>query len=144
MIRQLQKNEAHLLVDSAIKFIDQTKYPYGFDLDYFVNHMNALLDLDILKVWIEIDESGGSAKSAIGFVVGPDLFANHQIMVEIFFYGEKLGGLKVIKAAENFAKSDPAIKQVVMASSLYNEERNGQLYKRLGYTRDSSTYRKRV
>ncbi len=144
MIRQLGFNEVERISDSALKFIEQTGYPYGFDLDYFLSYMSKLMELGVVKIWVEfLNEDDYQARSAIGFAIGPDMFKEYGIMIELFFYGEKAGGIKVIKAAENFATRE-GIKQIVMASSLYNEERNGKLYERLGYTRDSSTYRKLV
>lgn len=144
MIKQLSFLEVDKIKDSALKFINQTGYPYGFDLDYFLSRMKELMELGVVKIWAEfLNENDDQARSAIGFAIGPDMFKDYVIMMELFFYGEKAGGIKVIKAAEKFATRE-GIKQIVMASSLFNEERNGKLYERLGYTRDSSTYRKLV
>ena len=88
-----------------------------------------------------VEEKNGEIISGVGFAINDDIFAPHKIMAEMWWYGEGAGGLRCIKAAENFA-TRANIKQIVMASTLYNEDRNAALYERLGYKRDSSTYRK--
>lgn len=141
MIKQLSFLEVDKIKDSALKFIDQTGYQYGFDLKYFLGRMKELVANGVVVIFADIQ--GDQATSAIGFTVGQDLYSNYRLMAEIFFYGEGASGVKCLRFAEDFA-TRANIKQIVLATTTYNEDRNAAYYQRLGYKKDSSTYRKEL
>lgn len=141
MIRQLGFNEVDKIAASALKFIEKTGYQYGFDLNHFLSTQRKGMMNGNLVAFVE--EKNNEIISGVGFAIVDDLYSPGKIMSETWWYGEGAGGLRVIKFAEKFA-TRARIKQIVMASTKFNEDRNAELYKRLGYERDSSTYRKEL
>lgn len=141
MVRKLAFNEVGRIAESAVKFIEQTQYKYGFDLPHFISNLTKMMMNGNAICFV--DEVNGKIISGIGFTIATDIYSPYRIMGEMWFYGEGAGGLKVIKAAEKWANENK-IDQIVMGSTLYNEDRNAKLYAKLGFERDSSTYRKRI
>ncbi|HNS71628.1 MAG TPA: hypothetical protein PKK07_02810 [bacterium] len=141
MVRKLSFFEIDKIRESALKFIERTKYEYGFDLEYFIRNMKNLSRDNIVVIFG--DDKEDRVHSAIGFVVSNDIFKDQKIMSELFFHGEGIGGIRCLKEAERWAKEN-SIEQIIMASTNYNEDRNANYYKRMGYEKDSSTYRKRL
>lgn len=143
-IRLLEPHEIYRLNPLITPFLEATKVPVKVDFNIFLKSWTSLLisGMGLIGVVDNGEESGLSA--AIGGICSPDINSGKKTFVELFFYAKKKGdGIKVLRFLEKEVKRR-GVRHVYMASSCYHDnfKRVCTLYEKLGYTKDSVTYRK--
>ncbi len=134
-IRAAAERDLAVILEYGARFHEHSKQPFPFDPAATENFLRIMIKNDDAQIFV-------SDTGMIGGVLTPAYCAPNWVMaVELFWWAEK-GGLKLLKAFEDWAKDMDA--NEVRMTSLAALERADGLLKRKSYTPTEISYRKLV
>ena len=135
MIRKAALSDVPEVVGFGAKFHAQAQQPFPYEIEAVTGFVEGLVNSPVGAVFI-------SGTGMIGGVLTPAYCASSWIMaVELFWWAEQ-GGVKLLKAFEDWAEEMGA--NEVRMTSLAALERADGLLKRLDYAPTEISYRKLV
>lgn len=135
MIREATRADVPKILEWGKAFHDAAQHPFGHDEEATRAFVDGLMESPLGVILT-------SETGMIGGVLAPAYSAPSWTMaVELFWWAEK-GGVKLLKAFEEWAENKGA--QEVRMTSLTNLTRADELLKRLDYAPIEISYRKLV
>lgn len=148
MIRHLTEDEIPLTKECAFGFFKESGLPGELQFDYWIGRWQSIIsELDIGTILVY--ESDGRVQGTLGGLCVRCSMTGQLEAIEAFWYimpeaRGSVGGIKLLKSFEQWARERGAVRVKMMHLSDLNASRVRDMYLRMGYSPLESAYSKEL